>query len=87
MNVNPYANVTKLDDAGDVHNSGMGMFFCMYFIFWVNVQKIFLFRGGGQQLFWGEGEDFCSTWLRLKLNTKMGLNHPNPLHHTPPPRF
>ena len=29
---------------------------------------------------------FCSAWLRLKLNTKMGLNHPTPPHHlTPPP--
>ena len=26
----------------------------------------------------------CSAWLRLKLNTKMGLNHHTPLHYTPP---
>ena len=26
----------------------------------------------------------CSAWLRLKLNTKMGLN-PTTLHHTTPP--
>ena len=23
----------------------------------------------------------CSAWLRLKLNTKMGLNHPTTPHH------
>ena len=26
----------------------------------------------------------CSAWLRLKLNTKMGLIHPTTLHYTPP---
>ena len=25
----------------------------------------------------------CSAWLRLKLNTKMGLNHHTTLHYTP----
>ena len=28
--------------------------------------------------------NFCSAWLRLELNTKMGLNHHTTLHHTPP---
>ena len=26
---------------------------------------------------------YCSAWLRLKLNTKMGLNHHTTLHYTP----
>ena len=29
--------------------------------------------------------DNCSAWPRLKLNTKMGLNHPTTPHHTTPP--
>ena len=32
---------------------------------------------------------FCSAWLRLKLNTKMGFKHnpPPPTHHPPPGTF
>ena len=28
---------------------------------------------------------YCSAWLRLKLNTKMGLNHTTPHYTTPHP--
>ena len=66
--------------------SHRGQYFGLNFIFTkFGFAPMFPFKQNNDPLLlaYQKKNAYCSAWLRLKLNTKMGLNHTT-LHHTTP---